>query len=479
MKKRREATLAIAMIPIMSLIVILLISVQVLKIDVHIPILLSAMIAAAVSIFILGMSWEEVQEGMVETIKTAMGPIIILMVIGLVVGAWTQAGVVPVMIYYGMKVLSPNIFLVATLLICSIISISTGSSWGTIATIGIALMGIGLGLGIPREIIAGAIISGSYFGDKMSPLSDTTNLAPAVAGAKLFDHIKHMVYTTVPSYIVTIIVFAVIGARYSGSNVDLGQIDEISKALEATFNLNPALMLVVLVTLGAIVLKIPAIPALFGGAIIGAIVSVVAQGTSVTDAALALHYGNEYSTGVVIVDDLLNGGGMDHMMWTVSMMICAMMYGGVMEKSGMLEAIVRSILKRAKSTGSLVASTVATSFLMNVFGGEQYLAIILPGRMFKDAYEERGLAPRNLSRILEDAGTITSPLIPWNNCGVYMIATLGVAPWLYVPYCVLNWLNPLISMFYGYTGISIMKLEDDPSAPQNQKELHVSDGVAE
>lgn len=472
MKQKKQATLGIALIPVIFLVGLLIVSLKFFGADPHIPLFISAMFAAVYAMQVLNFSWKEIEEGIVDTIKMAMGAIIILMVIGMVIGTWIQAGVVPAMIYYGLKVLSPSIFLIATLLICSIVSLATGSSWTTAGTVGIALMGVGMGLGIPAPMVGGAIISGGYFGDKMSPLSDTTNLAPAMAGADLFDHIRHMVYTTGPSYLVSIIVFGILGMRYAGGNLDQGTIDGMLTGIESLFTISPILLLLPLIVIGIVVMKTPAIPGLFSGALLGGLFGMIFQGASLGDAVGALHYGfslsDEASAGLSeligpdvagALGDLLNRGGMDSMMWTISLILCAMIFGGVMEKTGMLQAIAGGILKIAKSTGSLVVATIVTAILMNMGAGDQYLAIVIPGRMFKDAYDERGLAPKNLSRVLEDSATLTSPLIPWNTCGAFMIATLGLAPWTYVPYCVLNLLNPLVSIFYGYTGITMHKVE--------------------
>ena len=472
MKQKKQATLGIALIPVIFLVGLLIVSLMYFGADPQIPLFISAMFAAVYAMQVLNFSWKEIEEGIVDTIKMAMGAIIILMVIGMVIGTWIQAGVVPAMIYYGLKVLSPSIFLIATLLICSIVSLATGSSWTTAGTVGIALMGVGMGLGIPAPMVGGAIISGGYFGDKMSPLSDTTNLAPAMAGADLFDHIRHMVYTTGPSYIVSIIVFGVLGMRYAGGNLDQGTIDGMLVGIESLFTISPILLILPLIVIGIVVMKTPAIPGLFSGALLGGLFGMIFQGASIGDAVGALHYGfslsDEASAGLSeligpevagSLADLLNRGGMDSMMWTISLILSAMIFGGVMEKTGMLQAIAGGILKIAKSTGSLVVATIVTAILMNMGAGDQYLAIVIPGRMFKEAYDERGLAPKNLSRVLEDSATLTSPLIPWNTCGAFMIATLGLAPWTYVPYCVLNLLNPLVSIFYGYTGITMHKVE--------------------
>lgn len=458
----------IALIPVIFLIGSLYYAIQIVEASPHIPLFTSAIVAALVGMFVLKVKWSEIEEGIVDTIKMSMGAIIILMIIGMVIGTWILSGVVPTMIFYGLKILSPKIFLLATLLMCSIVSLATGSSWTTAGTVGIALMGIGMSLNIPAPVIGGAIISGAYFGDKMSPLSDTTNLSPAMAGAKLFDHIRHMIYTTGPSYIIAAILFIIVGMGYSSDSLDLTLINQINDGLSLDFNLSIWLLLVPVITIGIVVLKVPAIPGLFGGAIIGGIAAMMFQGASLGDVVNAMHYGYESATGIEFVDSLLSRGGLDSMMWTVSLILCAMAFGGVMEKTGMLESLAGVILGFAKTTGLLVLSTIITALGMNVLAGDQYLSIVIPGRMFKKAFDERGLAPRNLSRVLEDSGTLTSPLIPWNTCGAFMIATLGLTPWTYVPYCFLNLINPLVSIFYGFTGITMMKLEDDPSYEGNK-----------
>jgi NhaC family Na+:H+ antiporter len=291
----------------------------------------------------------------------------------------------------------------------------------------------------------------------MSPLSDTTNLAPAMAGAKLFDHIKHMIFTTGPSYIIASILFIIVGFGYSADGLDMTVINEINQGLQANFTINPLLLLVPVLVIGIVVAKVPAIPGLFGGALLGGIAAMAIQGASLGDVINALHYGYESSTGIAVIDDLLTRGGLDSMMWTISLILCAMTFGGVMEKTGMLESLASVILKFAKSTGLLVTSVIVTAIGMNVLAGDQYLSIVIPGRMFKQAFDDRGLAPKNLSRCLEDSGTLSSPLIPWNTCGAFMIATLGLTPWTYVPYCFLNLINPFVSIFYGFTGITMEK----------------------
>jgi NhaC family Na+:H+ antiporter len=460
-KKVKQATFGHALIPLSFLIVSLVLTLTKWSGSAHIPIFTSAIVAALVAMVGLNYSWKELEEGIVDTIKLSMGAVLILMIIGMVVGTWILAGIVPTMIYYGLKVLSPGIFLVATLIICSVVSLATGSSWTTAATVGIALMGVGMGLGIPAHIIAGAIISGAYFGDKMSPLSDTTNLAPAMAGADLFDHIRHMLFTTGPSFVISGILFAIISMKYANGVIDTAAIDTMLNGLDSAFNLSPVLLLAPVLVIAIVVLKTPAIPGLFGGAILGGLFAMMFQGAGMTEIISALNTGYVSSTGLEAIDSLLSRGGMQSMMNTVSLILCAMTFGGVMERTGMLQAIADQILKLAKNTGSLVLATILTAVAMNLIAGDQYLSIVIPGRMYKSAYEQRGLAPKNLSRALEDSGTLSSAMIPWNTCGAYMITTLGIAPWTYIPYTFLNVINPLVSIFYGYTGITMEKIQSE------------------
>jgi len=458
-RKRKEATFMHAFIVIVYLIVALYVGMQIYGADVHMPILSAAIVAAAIAMFSLGYTWKELEEGIVETIKMAMGAILILMIIGMIIGTWILAGIVPTMIFYGLKIMAPGIFLMATLLLCSVVSLATGSSWTTAGTVGIALIGIGGGLGIPLPIVAGAIISGAYFGDKMSPLSDTTNLAPAVAGSELFEHIRHMIFTTGPSYVIALVLYGIIGIKYSGGSLDSGSIDEVLNGLSNSFNISPILLLVPVLVIVMVVLKMPAIPGLIGGTLLGGLFAAMFQGASMGAIIDAAHYGFSADTGIEVIDSLLSRGGLDSMMWTISLILIAMCFGGIMEKSGMLEAFAKQIMKFATNTGNLVLSTVLTVILFNLIAGDQYLAIVIPGRMYKPLFEKMDLHPKNLSRILEDAGTLTSPLVPWNSCGLFMSGTLGVATVAYAPFAFLNLLNPLISIFYGYTGITMTKAE--------------------
>lgn len=462
METRKQPKLWQALIPVVALVVFLSYSILKFGASPHIPLIFAALVAGIMGL-ISGLKWEDLEKGFIDTIGMSMQAIIILMIIGTVIGAWIISGTVPAMIYYGLKILSPGIFLVATCIICCIVSLATGTSWGTAATVGIALLGVGQGLGIPAPIIAGAIISGAYFGDKMSPLSDTTNLAPAMAGATLFDHVRHMVFTTGPSLIIALVLYGFIGAKYAGKELDTVGINKILDALSQQFNISLWLLIPPIVVIVLVVKKAPAVPGLFMGTVLGAIFAVIFQGAGLGDLVSVLNDGYVSETGFQAVDDLLTRGGLQSMMYTVSLIMCAMTFGGIMERAGFLEALAGALLKFARSTGSLVATTIFSCIFCNLVAGDQYLAIVIPGRMYKAEFERRGLAPRNLSRCLEDSGTLTSSLIPWNTCGAFMHSTLGVHPFAYAPFAFLNWINPLVSIFYGYTGITMMKLEDDPT----------------
>ncbi len=459
--KVNEISFGKAMIPILFLIAALISTLQFFGGDPHIPILASAVVAAIVAIA-SGQSWKDLEEGMVETIGMSLQAILILAIIGMIIGTWILAGVVPTMIFYGLKIISPSIFLVATCLICAIVALATGSSWTTAGTVGIALIGVGQGLGIPLPMVAGAIISGAYFGDKMSPLSDTTNLAPAMAGSNLFDHIRHMIYTTGPSLLISLVLYGILGIRYAGNQLDTAGINEMLTTMSETFAISPLLLIPPVLVIVIVILKVPAIPGLIGGTVLGGLFAAIFQGAGMGAIIDAAHYGFGADTGVAAVDELLSRGGLDSMMWTISLILIAMCFGGIMEKSGMLNALAAKILSFAKGTGSLVLATVLTAIATNLVAGDQYLSIVIPGRMYKPMYDELGLHPKNLSRVLEDSGTLTSPLIPWNTCGAFMFTTLGVHPFAYAPYAFLNLINPLISIFYGYTGITMEKV-----APSN------------
>ncbi|MCG2816101.1 MAG: Na+/H+ antiporter NhaC [Acidobacteriota bacterium] len=456
--RKKPYKLGVALIPVFFLIIALSTTIIVFKQDAHIPLILAAAVAAIVAA-LHNHSWKDIQDGMVHGISLAMGAVLILMIVGTMIGTWISGGIVPSMIYYGLKILSPGIFLLATLIICSIVSLGTGSSWSTAGTVGVALIGVGQGLGIPAPMVAGAIVSGAYFGDKMSPLSDTTNLAPAVAGTDVFTHIRHMVYTTAPGYLISLLIYGLLGTRFASGTMEVEKIGLFLDTLKAQFTINPLLLLPPALVIVMVIKKIPPLPALLGGTFLGGFFGIVFQGRTLAEIVGAAKAGFVSATGVPMVDELLTRGGLDNMMDTVALILCALCFGGIMEKTGMLKVLAKALLKRVRRTGSLVATTIFSCIGMNAIASDQYIAIVIPGRMYKSAYEEMGLHPKNLSRALEDSGTLTSPLIPWNSCGAFMGATLGVYPLLYLPWAFLNLINPMISLFYGYTGITMEKLK--------------------
>jgi len=458
-EKQNTIRLGIALIPIVFLMVVLSYTIVELKQPPHLPLVFAAAVAATIA-KAHHHPWRDIQDGIIHGIFLAMDALLILMVVGTMIGTWILGGIVPCMIYYGLKILSPGIFLAATVLICSVVALGTGSSWSTVGTIGIALIGVGEGLGIPLPMVAGAIISGAYFGDKMSPLSDTTNLAPAVAGTDLFSHIRHMIYTTLPAYLITVILYIIIGLRFTSGNLDTVTIEKILQTLNSCFTIHPLLLIPPGLVILMVVKRVPPLPALFIGTVMGGVCAGAAQARSLSDILISAYSGFVSQTGVLQIDGLLSRGGLLSMMETVALILCALAFGGIMEKTGMLNAIAQALLKHVKRTGSLVATTVLSCIGLNIVVANQLLSIILPGRMVKHAFDERGLHPKNLSRCLEDAGTLSSPLIPWNSCGAFMYATLGVSPLAYLPFAFMNLLTPIISVFYGYTGITLVPKEE-------------------
>jgi len=473
---QREAGIWLALLPVAVLLPSLWWCVTRME-DARPALVLATVVAALIGRYGLGFRWRELEQGMVKGIKVALPAILILMAIGVLIGLWVTAGVVPLLIVYGLELLSPEIFLPACCLICALVSLATGSSWATAGTVGVALIGVASGLGVNLGMAAGAIISGAYFGDKMSPLSETTNLAPAVAGSEVFEHIRHMIFSTGPSFLIALVLFAILGLSGKSDGAGAGgEVDVIVDSLGEIFTLSPLLLLPPILVLVMVVMRVPALPAMLAAAGLGGVFAIVFQQipfvdvleaalygyTNVHEAELAAVFESARATDLALVDELLseggNGrGGLDSVSWTISLVLCAMLFGGVMERTGMLSAIARGILRAARSTGTLISATIATCLGMNVLASDQYLSIIVPGRMFREAYDERGLDAKNLSRALEDAGTITSPLIFWNTCGATMYGVLGVGAWDYWMFCFFNLINPVVSIILGFTGWTIVK----------------------
>lgn len=425
--------------------------------------LLGGLVAAAVG-FLNKVSINRMVSEVIENWKSVFVPILILFLVGALAGTWLVSGIIPAMVYYGLQVLSPEIFLPASVIIAAIISLATGSSWTTSATVGIALVGIGSALGIPTGMIAGAVISGAYFGDKMSPLSDTTNLAPAMAGTDLFTHIKYMMYTTVPTIIITLIVFAILSTTIDTTGT--ADISDLLASINNTFNISPLLFIVPIVVIAMILLKTKPLIALVAGVVLAAIFSFIFQAdvlNTLADSSFkaitnAILTDTQVTTDNKKLTELFSAGGMNGMIWTILLIVCAMVFGGIMDAIGALAKITKALLSIATSVFGLFTSTVLSCLGLNVIASDQYLALVIPGKMFKKAFEDKGLAPENLSRTLEDSGTVTSVLIPWNTCGAYQASVLGVGVGEYAIYAVFNYLSPFMTLLFAAFRIKIREV---------------------
>ena len=470
-----------ALITLGLLIAVLAVGIVIYGADVHVPMFCGVCVAAIMALY-LGHKWEDIEKMMMDGIYKALQSICILIIVGILIGVWINAGVVPTMIYYGLQLMHPTIFFIATLLICSITSLATGTSWGTMGTMGVALMGIGFGLGMNPGMTAGAILSGAYFGDKMSPLSDTTNLAPAMAGTDVMSHVKAMMLPTAITYVICIIFFGVLGVtQYHGGDADMSRVTEFANALNVAqggvFHVNPILLLPPVIVIVAVAMKMPAIPGITLGIFAGAIVGLIFQpgqcdpGTlfkygmngfefpEEVDAMLQASLSAEtYET----MNELLESGGILGMMNSVAMTIIAMMFGGIMEGTHQLEVIVNQLKKLAKGPAALVTLTEVTCVLSNMTMPEQYISIVVPGRMYAEEYRKMGLHPSVLSSALEGAGTVTSALVPWNTCGVYIRDTLNITVPEYGMFAMFNWLMPVINAACAWVGVTLKDMDNKP-----------------
>lgn len=482
--RNKELSIGEALLPVVVLIGLLAYNVLVFGDDSlsgsnQFILLMGAAVAAVVG-FLNGVTYQQMVEEVSNNLKSTTEAILILLLVGALAGTWMVSGTIPTLIYGGIQLLSPKVFLPVTVLVCSVISVATGSSWTTSATVGIALIGIGKALGIPEGMVAGAVISGAYFGDKMSPLSDTTNLAAAMAGSDLFAHIRYMMLTTVPTYVITLLAFVFLGLSYQPEGV--ADSSTILAAIDSAFFVTPWLLLVPLAVVGLIIFRTRPLIALLAGALLGGLFAVIFQPALVMKiaGAEALNFQAAYqgvmkamtvSTGVetnnAALNDLFATKGMAGMMPTVWLVICAMTFGGVMEAIGALACISAALLRLAHSVFGLFASTVASCLALNVTASDQYLAIVIPGKMFSKAYAKRGLAPVNLSRTLEDSGTVTSVLVPWNTCGAYQSRVLGVDTWHYLPYAVFNYVSPFMTLLFAALQIKIRQaMAQEPEATE-------------
>ena len=469
----------ISLIPLSVLVILLALTIKLFGADAiaggsQLSLLTASAVCTAMSILIYGRKWVDLEESIIRNMRSATPALIILLLIGAIAGTWMASGIIPSLIYYGLKILHPSIFLPASCIICAIISLLTGSSWTTIATIGVALMGIGRALGFDDGWIAGAIISGAYFGDKISVMSDTTVLASSTTEVPLFTHIKYMLITTIPSLLISILVFTIAGL--SASTTSSADMMAIEEGLQSTFNISPWLLIVPILTGILIAKRLPAIVTLFASAFMAAIAMVIAQPELILQIAnvenssalsslkaiiIASTTNNSIETGNELLNNLVTTRGMGGMMGTIWLIICAMCFGGVMYGSGMLSAITQIFLRVARRTVSVVSSTVGSGLFFNLVTGDQYISIILTGNLFRKLYDERDLEHRLLSRSIEDSATITSVLIPWNSCGMTQSTVLGVATLTYMPYCIFNIISPLMSIFMATIGYKIYKRSDN------------------
>jgi len=475
MSSSRSIRLSEALFPLIALIVMLAINVFYFK-DASLDgsnqfvLLLGGAVAAIVG-FAKGVSYEEMMNAVADNLKSTSSALLILLMVGALSGTWLLSGIIPTMIYYGIQLLNPSIFLLVSVLVCALISVATGSSWTTSATVGIALIGVGNAMGIPMGMTAGAILSGAYFGDKMSPLSDTTNLAAAMAGTDLFTHIRYMLYTTVPTLVITLIVFGILSFKIEPAAAV--ETASLLNAITESFTITPWLFAVPVLVIALIVRKTPPLAALLIGTLGGAVAALLFQPELIRtlSGSTELNFESVYITLLnaitedlavessnTVLNDLFTSGGMAGMLGTIWLIICAMVFGGVMESIGALSKITAALLKLSKSTFGLVANTVGSCLALNVTASDQYLAIVVPGKMFAKAYEQKGLAPENLSRTIEDSGTVTSVLVPWNTCGAYHSSVLGVSVFEYFAYAVFNYVSPFMTLLFAALSLKIRKL---------------------
>ena len=485
-KAPKTPSLILSLLILLAVAGMIMAAVLVYETDIHIVLILGAILAGIVGVFYLGFKYETIEQGIVDGIMVGMQACLILYTVGPLIGTWICSGVVPSMIYYGLSILSPSIFLLATLIICSIVSLATGSSWATSGTVGIALLGIAIGLGIPAPMTAGVIISGAYFGDKMSPLSDTTNLAPAVSGTNLFQHIRAMVWTTGPTYIIVIAITLFLGFKFSSGTLDYTKIQSLQLLISKEFWVNPISLLAPIAVIALSAMRKPALPSLWIGIAISIVFAFV-QGNNFGDilnimqngyapalsadlanaaedpaklAELMAANGITMDPKIVIesakdIVSLMERGGLQSMNWTISLILCAFTFGSTMNICGFLKVLLEAIMKPIRTVGGLVTAIVFSCFVCDLFLGDQYLSIAMPGTMFKNVVARTGLHPRMLSRSLEDCGTLVSVLIPWNTCGAYHAGVFGVPTFAYAPYCFLNYLNPLMAILLTYMGFGI------------------------
>lgn len=466
----RRPTFVEAIIPVILVATFILYGTVVLKVSPHIPMFL-ALIVCILFAFYLKYPWSEIEKAINQGIFIGLLPMLIMILIGMVIGSWIACGTVPYIIHLGLQIISPKWFLFTSLITCSVMSFFIGSSWTTAGTVGVALMGIGYGLGIPPAMTAGAVISGAMFGDKQSPLSETTNFAPAVAETTLFEHIHSMLYSTAPAYIITAIIFIILGFNFGGETLDNGKIELIANTLQNSFYFSPILLIPPVILIIIVVKKVPAILGMGIAVLLGFIFSIIFQGIGLIDIFNYMHYGYIGQTGVEVVDALITKGGLNSMMWTISLMFLSLPMGGLLEKTGTLEAILNKLSNMVKSTLGLVTTTLISVLVLNFVTADSYLPMLLAGRTFKPAFDKLKIHHKVLSRSLEDTGTLGSAMVPWAMNGVFMASTLGVSTFSYLPYYFLGILTPFVSVILAATGIGIWYIDEKGNIVEKSKKI--------
>lgn len=463
MKEARRPKIWEALIPVVFMMALIIVCTVSWGVEPHIPIALSCLVVGGVALY-CGHTWQTILTGVLESIGRATEALLIVMTVGILIGSWILAGTIPTMVYYGLELIAPQAFLVVGVVLCAFVGLVSGSSWTASGTVGVALMGIAAGLGINPALAAGMVISGSYMGDKWSPLSDSTNLAAATAETPLFEHVRAMIATTLPSFIIAMGLYTFFGLNIDTSGYSKEGLLAIQEALTGEFYISWWLVAPTLVIIFAAIKKIPALPTLFAASLLAGLIALFAQGASISEVLNAYHYGFSVETGNEIADKLLNRGGLDSMMWTISLIMFALAFGGIMEKCGFVESLLGGVIKKVKTVGGLVTITIFTGIASDFILTDQYISILVPGRMYAKFYDDKGLKRSFLSRTLEDGATLWSPMCPWNGCGAYQAATLGVATWEYFPYAFMNLINPVVAIVMSYMGIAVRYTDESKNA---------------
>ncbi|MCK4364278.1 MAG: Na+/H+ antiporter NhaC, partial [Candidatus Aminicenantes bacterium] len=449
-REPKKPGLVIALVPLVAMGALLGVGYGIYQIRPQVLLVCAAFITGSLGLY-LRFKWKDMESGIVDSIHKAMPAILIMLCVGILIGSWIASGTIPMVIYYGLKLISPKYFLVTACFVCSLTSIATGTSWGTIGTLGVAFIGIAMGLGIPLGPAAGAIVAGAYFGDKMSPFSDVTNLAPVAVGSNLFDHIKHMVWSATPAWLIGLFIYFLVGLRYEGGKVESEAMTIITQTIKDNFNFNVLLLLPMVIVFYFAFTKKPTIPGMIISSFVAGIIAIIFQKASITDVATAMNTGYVAQTGVEEVDNLISRGGMMSMMETQLVAFTAFSFGGIMQATGLLSVILGRIMKFATKVWSIVLTTIGTSIITALITGSSYLSIIIPGDLLSAVYKKKGLAAKNLSRIVEESGAIIVPLIPWSMAGVYITGTLGVSTFSYLPWAIMNYAAVVILAIYGFT----------------------------